>query len=131
MSSISSESYKSDIAELERLSGLTERESVKGHIADLLSKLGKQLDRAQELEKEQELKTIERQKLEEIRKQREESLAAQGKSIPQPIGRSAASVYFITPSFLSQLFGTSVIDSIVIGESTNYLYNHRICLGPV
>ncbi|CAM0135757.1 hypothetical protein VKS41_001812 [Umbelopsis sp. WA50703] len=146
MSSISSESYKSDIAELERLSGLTERESVKGHIADLLSKLGKQLDRAQELEKEQELKTIERQKLEEIRKQREASLAAQGKSIPQPIGRSAASakvqtIYITTgyawdQSDLSVMLYLTIKDADILQDDQYKLevqsqsiefnvYNHR------
>lgn len=96
MSNVPSDTFKADIAELERLSSLTERESVKSHIDDLLSKLRKQLDRAQEVEKEQELKAIERKRLEEERKKREVSLAAQGKSIPQPIGRSAASTLSCT-----------------------------------
>ncbi|KAG2184576.1 hypothetical protein INT43_000485 [Umbelopsis isabellina] len=64
MSNVPSDTYKADIAELERLSSLTERESVRSHIDDLLSKLRKQLDRAQEVEKEQELKAIERKRLE-------------------------------------------------------------------
>lgn len=118
MSNVSSNTYKSDIAELERLSGLTERESVKSHIDDLLTKLRKQLDRAQEVEKEQELKAIEKNRLEEERKKREASLAAQGKSIPQPIGRSAASITFISSSF------AHVLDTVLLTH--RYRQRHRI-----
>ncbi|KAJ2962175.1 hypothetical protein NQZ79_g2673 [Umbelopsis isabellina] len=115
MSNVSSNTYKSDIAELERLSGLTERESVKSHIDDLLTKLRKQLDRAQEVEKEQELKAIEKNRLEEERKKREASLAAQGKSIPQPIGRSAAR-YGWDQSDLSVMLYLNIKDADTLKE---------------
>jgi hypothetical protein len=88
MATNSSDAHRLDIAELERLKDLTERDSVKSLINSVIAKSQKLMERAQELERDQELKEKERQRLDEARKQREAELAAQGKAIPQPIGRS-------------------------------------------
>jgi C4-type Zn-finger protein len=88
MATIGSETHCLDIAELERLKIAAERDSVKSLLEGLISKSQKLLERAQELERDQELKIQERQRLDEAQKKREAQLAAQGKRIPEPIGRS-------------------------------------------
>ncbi|CAO3681904.1 unnamed protein product [Umbelopsis vinacea] len=92
MATIGSEAHGLDIAELERLKIAAERESVKTLLEGLISKSQKLLERAQELERDQELKRQERQRLDEAQKKREAQLAAQGKRIPEPIGRSKAQI---------------------------------------
>ncbi|GAB5586010.1 hypothetical protein Unana1_00910 [Umbelopsis nana] len=124
MATNSSDAHRLDIAELARLKDLTERDSVKSLIISVIAKSQKLMERAQELERDQELKEKERQRLDEARKQREAELAAQGKAIPQPIGRSKAKIQniYITTGYgwdqsdLSVMLYLNVKDADTIKE---------------
>jgi hypothetical protein len=87
MASTGSAAHRSDIVELERLKNVAERDSVKALLDTVIAKSQKLLERAEDSEKQEELKAQERQRLEEARKKREAEMAAQGKVMPQPIGR--------------------------------------------
>ncbi|KAG2188574.1 hypothetical protein INT44_001329 [Umbelopsis vinacea] len=92
MATIGSAAHRSDIVELERLKNLAERDSVKALLDTVIAKSQKLLERAEDSEKQEELKTQERQRIEEARKRREAEMAAQGKVMPQPIGREKAKI---------------------------------------
>jgi hypothetical protein len=87
MATTGSAAHRSDISELERLKNLAERDSVKALLDTVIAKSQKLLERAEDSEKQEALKVQERQRLEEARKKREAEMEAQGKVMPQPIGR--------------------------------------------
>ncbi|KAH8554509.1 hypothetical protein BGW37DRAFT_517047 [Umbelopsis sp. PMI_123] len=144
MATTGSAAHRLDIIELERLKNLTEIDSVKALLDTVIAKSQKLLERAEELEKEQELKAQERQRLEEIRKKREAELAAQGKAMPQPIGREKAKIQniYITTGYgwdqsdMSVMLYLNIKDSDTLKEdqykldvqaqSINFdVYNHN------
>ncbi|CAO3685863.1 unnamed protein product [Umbelopsis ramanniana] len=92
MATTGSAAHRSDIIELERLKNLAERDSVKALLDTVIAKSQKLLERAEDSEKQEALKVQERQRLEEARKKREAEMEAQGKAMPQPIGREKAKI---------------------------------------
>ena len=101
MATTGSAAHRSDIIELERLKNLAERDSVKALLDTVIAKSQKLFERAEDLEKQEALKIQETQRLEEARKKREAEMEAQGKVMPQPIGREKVMCFF---GFSSSLY---------------------------
>lgn len=100
MATTGSAAHRADIIELERLKNLAERDSVKALLDTVIAKSQRLLERAEDSEVQEALQVQERQRLEEARKKREAEMEAQGKVMPQPIGREKVLCFYRIASSL-------------------------------